>query len=83
MIRRPYAVYHSGEFKGYKVMPGSNQDQFKRLGFKSGDIITYLNGTEFTGPGMKEYVIEQLTRATHIDLTVLRDGQELSINYGF
>ena len=83
MIRRPYAVYSQGEFQGYKIMPGSNEDQFKRLGFKSGDIITYLNGIEFTGPGKKEYVIEQLTHAMHIDLTVLRKGQELSINYGF
>lgn len=83
MIRRPYAVYSNGEFQGYKVMPGSNEDQFKRLGFKSGDIITYLNGIEFTGPGMKEFVITQLTHATHIDLTVIRDNQELTINYGF
>ncbi|MEH6455512.1 MAG: type II secretion system protein N [Cocleimonas sp.] len=83
MIRRPYAVYHNGEFQGYKIMPGSNTDQFKRLGFKSGDIITYLNGKEFTGPGMKEFVIQQLTHAMHIDLTVMRGNQELSINYGF
>lgn len=83
MIRRPYAVYENGEFQGYKIMPGSNADQFKRLGFKSGDIITYLNGIEFTGPGMKEYVIQQLTHAMHIDLTVMRDNQVLNINYGF
>ena len=83
MIRRPYAVYSNGEFQGYKIMPGSNADQFKRLGFKSGDIITYLNGIEFTGPGMKEFVIQQLTHAMHIDLTVMRDNQELNINYGF
>ena len=83
MIRRPYAVYRNGEFQGYKIMPGSNTDQFKRLGFKSGDIITYLNGKEFTGPGMKEFVIQQLTHAMHIDLTVMRGNQELSINYGF
>ena len=42
MIRRPYAVYEDGRFLGYLVMPGSNDDQFKRLGFESGDIITYL-----------------------------------------
>jgi len=41
MIRRPYAIYSSANFLGYKIMPGSNEDQFKRLGFKSGDIITY------------------------------------------
>lgn len=83
MIRRPYAVYSNGEFQGYKIMPGSNADQFKRLGFESGDIITYLNGIEFTGPGMKEFVIQQLTHAMHIDLTVLRGNQVLNINYGF
>ena len=83
MIRRPYAVYKNGEFQGYKIMPGSNADQFKRLGFQSGDIITYLNGIEFTGPGKKEYVIQQLTHAMHIDLTVIRGEQELTINYGF
>lgn len=83
MIRRPYAVYKDGQFQGYKIMPGSNADQFKRLGFQSGDIITYLNGIEFTGPGYKEFVINQLTHAMHIDLNVLRDNEELSIQYGF
>ena len=83
MIRRPYAVYSKGEFQGYKIMPGSNTDQFKRLGFQSGDIITYLNGIEFTGPGMKEFVIQELTHAMHVDLTVMRSGQKLTINYGF
>ncbi|MGK0271556.1 MAG: type II secretion system protein C [Cocleimonas sp.] len=83
MIRRPYAVYRNGEFQGYKIMPGSNADQFERLGFQSGDIITYLNGVKFTGPGKKEFVIQQLTHALHIDLTVMRSGQEFTINYGF
>lgn len=83
MISRPYAVYSNGVFQGYKIMPGSNTDQFKRLGFQSGDIITYLNGVEFTGPGKKEFVIQQLTHSIHIDLTVLRGNQELTINYGF
>ena len=83
MISRPYAVYRNGEFQGYKIMSGSNADQFKRLGFQSGDIITYLNGKEFTGPGMKEFVIQQLTHSMHINLTVMRGDQELNINYGF
>ena len=83
MIRRPFAVYNKGVFQGYKIMPGSNEDQFKRLGFKSGDIITYLNGVTFTGPGMKEFVIQQLTYEMNIDLIVKRGNQELSINYGF
>lgn len=83
MIRRPYAVYRDGQFQGYKIMPGSNADQFKRLGFESGDIITYLNGIEFTGPGNKEYVIHQLTHSMYVDLTVIRGDQILNIKYGF
>jgi type II secretion system protein C len=83
MIRRPYAVYDTGLFLGYLVMPGSNEDQFKRLGFQSGDIITYLNGTSFDGPGKAEFVITELTHASNVDLTVLRGEDELSIVYGF
>ncbi len=83
MIRRPYAVYDDGQFLGYIVMPGSNDDQFKRLGFQSGDIITTLNGTAFEGPGKEGFVIAQLTHSSNIDLTVLRGEDELSIVYGF
>ena len=83
MIRRPYAVYEDGRFLGYLVMPGSNHDQFKRLGFESGDIITYLNGTAFEGPGKEGFVIAQLTHSSNIDLTVLRGEDQLSIVYGF
>jgi len=83
MIRRPYPVYEDGRFLGYLVMPGSNHDQFKRLGFESGDIITYLNGTAFEGPGKEGFVIAQLTHSSNIDLTVLRGEDELNIVYGF
>ena len=83
MIRRPYAVYDDGRFLGYIVMPGSNDDQFKRLGFESGDIITYLNGTAFEGPGKEGFVIAELTHSSDIDLTVLRGEDELNIIYGF
>ncbi len=83
MIRRPYAVYDDGQFLGYIVMPGSNDDQFKRLGFQSGDIITYLNGTAFEGPGKEGFVIAQLTHSSNIDLTVIRGEDELNIIYGF
>ena len=77
MIRRPYPVYEDGRFLGYIVMPGSNEDQFNRLGFKSGDIITYLNGIPFVGPGKAEFVITELTHSRNIDLTVLR-GEKMS-----
>lgn len=83
MIRRPYAVYDDGRFLGYIIMPGSNDDQFKRLGFESGDIITYLNGTAFEGPGKEGFVIAELTHSSNIDLTVLRGEDELNIIYGF
>jgi type II secretion system protein C len=83
MIRRPYAVYEDGRFLGYLVMPGSNHDQFKRLGFQSGDIITYLNGTAFEGPGKEGFVIAQLTHSSNIDLTVMRGEDQLNIIYGF
>ena len=83
MIRRPYAVYEDGRFLGYLVMPGSNHDQFKRLGFESGDIITYLNGTAFEGPGKEGFVIAQLTHSSNIDLTVMRGEDQLNIMYGF
>lgn len=83
MIRRPYEVFQSGVFLGYRVMPGANIDQFRRLGFERGDIITYLNGIAFDGPGKAAFVINELTQASAIDVTVLRGADELSINYGF
>ncbi|WP_299878157.1 type II secretion system protein N [uncultured Cocleimonas sp.] len=83
MIRRPYAVYEQGQFLGYKIMPGGNADQFIRLGFQSGDILTSLNGQTFEGPGMQQFIINELTHSRNIDLVVVRDQDTLSIIYGF
>ena len=83
LIRRPYAVYRDGQFLGYKIMPGSNADQFVRLGFESGDVITSLNGISFDGPGMQRFIIDELTHSRNIDLVVLRGKDQLSIMYGF
>ncbi len=83
LIRRPYAVYEEGQFLGYKIMPGGNADQFIRLGFESGDIITSLNGLTFHGPGMQQFIISELTHSRNINLVVLRGDDQLSIMYGF
>ncbi len=83
MIGRPREVYDAGKFLGYRILPGANIDQFRRLGFEHGDIITYLNGVNFDGPGEASFVINELTQASNIDLTVLRGNDELSITYGF
>lgn len=83
MIGRPHGVVNQGKFMGYKINPGANIDQFRRLGFEHGDIITYLNGVEVNEPGKSGFLINELTQASNIDLTVLRGEDELSITYGF
>ncbi len=83
MIRRPFAVVEGGRFLGYKIMSGGNTDQFIRLGFESGDIMTSLNGKTLDGPSMQHFIISELTHSRNLDLVVLRGQDQLSIMYGF
>ena len=44
------AVREGGELLGYRISPGRDQEQFSQLGFKSGDLVTGINGIALNDP---------------------------------
>ncbi len=44
------AVREGAALLGYRVSPGKDQEQFERLGFKPGDLVTSVNGISLDNP---------------------------------
>lgn len=53
----------------------------KEIGLQSGDIITSVNGTEFTLESIQNVVMQSMTwqSDSEINLTIQRDGEELQL----
>jgi Do/DeqQ family serine protease len=60
----------------YDVQPGSAAD---RAGLRRGDVITGLNGTPVNDPNTFRNQIAGTAPATHVTLTVQRDGAERQV----
>jgi general secretion pathway protein C len=63
-----------GNVVGFRVTPGRNRETFEALGFKSGDVVTDINGTQLNDAGNGIQVFESLGESTMANVTVLREG---------
>lgn len=70
----------NGKFIGFRVSPGKQRGALAELGLKSGDIVTSMNGVKIDSPenGMK--AMQSLGKGSSINVSVLRDGETLSMN---
>jgi general secretion pathway protein C len=71
-------VVANGRLKGYRIAPRAERDLFRRVGLRSGDVVTQVNGIAVDDP-------EKIGRALNRDrvaLTVERGGrtQTVSVN---
>jgi general secretion pathway protein C len=64
---------------GYRVQPGRNRDLFDQAGLKPGDIVTAVNGINLDDPQQIRAVYQELQTATQAELSILRDGEPVSI----
>lgn len=80
-----YPVSQGGNFLGYRLSPGQDPtftSQFKsQFNLQMGDIITTINGIKLDSPLKGLTIIEQLATADHLDLSILRDGQMMSLSF--
>lgn len=76
-------VMENGSLKGYRLAPGSDPRLFAEVGLRPGDVATMVNGIEVGDPTRMGDIINELTTASSLNVTVERNGrtQNLSINF--
>lgn len=74
------AVREAGVLLGYRVSPGKDQEQFTQLGFKSGDLITSVNGISLDNPANTMALYNNMRNATEAVFELQRENQPLTLN---
>jgi general secretion pathway protein C len=70
----------SGEFQGYKINPNKNtSDFFYELGFSDNDIVISVNDISLQDPNNAAQALKELKTAKQLSMTVLRDGNEITL----
>jgi general secretion pathway protein C len=67
-------------FKCFQIVPGSIYD---KLGMKNGDVLCGIDGQPINDPGKAFELLGQLKTASHLDLCVKRNGQQMTMSYDF
>ena len=73
------AVRDDGQLLGYKVAPGSDEVQFKQLGFKPGDLVTGVNGLALNDPGNTVRLYQLMRSAGEAVFDLERGDEQLTI----
>lgn len=64
---------------GYRLSPGEHLKEFVRLGFRTNDIVTRVNGIELDDIGNLPALYDVMTTAGDVTLTLERDGRPLDL----
>ncbi len=72
-----------GNLTGFRLSPGKNRKLFRSLGLRPGDIVTQVNGIALTDPTKGLLVMNELSSASSIAITVKRGDQEVTIEKQF
>jgi general secretion pathway protein C len=73
------AVRENDLLSGYRVEPGQDKQQFERLGFKAGDVVTGVNGIALDDPAKAMQLYQVMRTAREAVFTVRRQGQEMEL----
>lgn len=74
------AVRGDGGLKGYRVAPGRDAEQFRQLGFESGDVVTAVNGLALSDPANTMRLYQTMRDATDATFDVERKGSTVTIS---
>ena len=77
------AVWQDDQLLGYRVSPGRDRAQLEQLGFRTGDLVTGVNGIELTGPGKAMELYRVLREAREASVELQRDGERFNIEVSF
>ena len=78
---RVQPVFNAGKLSGYRLFPGTGGvPGMTRLGLKSGDLVTAVNGTPLDDPNHANDVLQSLSNASSATVTISRNGIEEEVN---
>ncbi len=74
---------NNGKLAGYRITPKSGFINLTDIGLSSGDIITRIGGIDLASPTLNPASIpSKLSGKSQIPLTLIRDGQTVSLTLG-
>ena len=76
---RPYR--ENGKLVGYKIRPGKDRKLMGKFGFKSGDVVTSVNGISLDNPINGLEIIKNLTTANAVAVDIKRGGVPQSLSF--
>jgi len=81
-IMRTQPVFLNGQQRGFRVYPGTNRQQFAKLGLMPGDLVTSVNGTPLDDPARGSEIFRTIGSSDSVRVTIERNGQrqELTLN---
>ena len=77
-------VYSKGQLKGYRIYPGKDRALFRKVGLRSGDLVTSINGQNLNDPQKAFTMLSTLSSANSISLELQRRGrtENVSVDLG-
>jgi general secretion pathway protein C len=69
----------AGKLRGFRAYPGRNRQILNRLGLKSGDLVTAINGTPLDDPQRSQEVFNTIQSSNSVTVTIERGGQKQEI----
>jgi len=77
-------VYSKGQLTGYRIYPGKDRALFTKVGLRSGDLVTKINGEGLNDPQKAFSMLSTLSNATSISLELQRRGrtENVSVDLG-
>lgn len=73
----------NGQLHGYRIYPGKNVGVFNNAGLKPGDLVTSVNGVALDDNQKALQMLNDISKANSVNLTVDRGGQLQTINVTF
>ncbi len=67
------------EFQGFRIAPGKNRALFGRMGLRRNDVITGVNGINLDDPASAFSLMEQISTADELNLTIKRGERDMNI----
>jgi general secretion pathway protein C len=78
-LATPYI--EDGQFLGFRLLPGRDQQLLRELGLRTGDIITQVNGVRLDNPGQGINLLQELLDADQVAIQVQRAGTEIPFTF--
>jgi len=77
----PIPYRENGKLRGYRLKPQGDNTLFDAVGIQASDVILAINGVKLNSPKEGLKALRSLQKAKQINLTVLRNGAELPLQF--